>query len=406
MLRDFSEQVHTSFRVKFCLDTNILVYYLDNEYPSLNKGIDFLVQANAFVDLVTTRYILFELLEVRKRKHFADHISAFLANGQAYKKNIKYYIFKMFFATPKLYLRIIKTSETSKAWYIRRMRSCEIKHPISENNIRTFNFPETPNFYYSLLPQLKQTILDELDSIKNNTDIRVSGDIHGSLWAPTENICLSSRLNREDSLVMTSFLMPDQLVIEDFVTILTNDENFNKFVYEAPNFDAVFAGHSLRKPLISYIQRLINFDKRQFNLTVQNTDNELSDFLISYISKLIIEKNKHLYLGKTDPKKAGKDPHIIGLRLYENSTINNTNYLVVVSKKLDFVFYCPIIITDYRGATGSLAFPISGIERVVFRWPDFDAADPLKARENEILGLIKQPGNLVFIHPDSYSPIP
>jgi hypothetical protein len=103
-------------------------------------------------------------------------------------------------------------------------------------------------------------------------------------------------------------------------------------------------------------------------------------------------------------KKTGKDPHIIGVRLQNGVSIASTNYILVISKNLDFVFNCPVTIQDYRGAAGvTLNFPITGVEKVTFRWPDFVAEDPLKPRESEILNLIKQSGNLVFIHPDSYT---
>lgn len=359
MLLPFSEpKVRDNFRVKICLDTNILDFYLDNEYPGLTRAINNLCDFSDFIDLVTTKYVLFELLEVRKREHFK----------------------------------------------IKAHNDFPLANPLSENNIRRFTVPnENANYYYTLLPQIIEDIKNEIEGFRNHSDIEIEGEIHKNLWNPTTDVCLSSKLSREDSLVLTSTLMPDELKIQDFLAVLTNDKDFHDYFHEAPNLNEIFQNHSLPLPEMCYIQNLSNNAGTQFNLTDNNTVDQVPGFVISYIKTLIIKKNQALYIGTTDDSFSTNTPDIIGIRLTGNIPITETNYITIVGNQLDFILTCPTPIQDFRNSEkNQVPFPINPqVNRVVFRWPTIEEGSTLKEMEPQILQSIKSSGNLVFLHPDS-----
>ncbi|WP_108823574.1 hypothetical protein [Dysgonomonas sp. Marseille-P4361] len=66
-------------RVSIFLDTNILADILDETFESLNYSINYLKESS-FVTLKSSHYVIFELIEVRKREHFLRNVVDELRN--------------------------------------------------------------------------------------------------------------------------------------------------------------------------------------------------------------------------------------------------------------------------------------------------------------------------------------
>lgn len=63
------KQVIQDFKVRFFLDTNILVYLIDGTHSGLTNALDFLNKSE-FADLVSSKFVIFEFVGIRKREHY------------------------------------------------------------------------------------------------------------------------------------------------------------------------------------------------------------------------------------------------------------------------------------------------------------------------------------------------
>ncbi|MCB0749465.1 MAG: hypothetical protein KDC90_18550, partial [Ignavibacteriae bacterium] len=57
------------FKIKYFLDTNILIFLIDDTYSGISKAFDILNKLQ-FVDLVSSKFVIFEFVGVRKKEHF------------------------------------------------------------------------------------------------------------------------------------------------------------------------------------------------------------------------------------------------------------------------------------------------------------------------------------------------
>lgn len=346
-MKPYSNRVTTEFRIDICLDTNILDYYIDKEFKALNAFLDFLIQCDNFVDLFTTRYTWFELLEVRKRHHF---------------KNIV---------------------------------QINLGITLGKNQQKEFSVTDNENYYHSVISEIDNATKLDLKVINDNIEIK--GLLHHKIWKPTIDVCLNSRLNREDSLVVLSSLMPDENNHSDFLLILTNDRNFYNFYHSSPTMDNVFQSHSLNRPIVNAIYNIECLEKAGHNLTDDNNENRAKSIAKEFILKSIILKNKDLFIGTTDSSICPKSPEIISIKLNSGAILQENDYLVFISRDLDWFIILPQRISEFRDKNQSrIDFPINGnVGKMVFKMPEIEDEE-IKNNRIDFLQEIKSTGNLVF----------
>ena len=71
-MKYWTTRLGSEFSIDIYLDTNILEYLISNQYPSLTKLLDELSLYPDFVTLKTTKYVVFEFCEIRKRYYFRN----------------------------------------------------------------------------------------------------------------------------------------------------------------------------------------------------------------------------------------------------------------------------------------------------------------------------------------------
>ncbi len=350
-MKPYSGRVTAEFRIDICLDTNILDYYLDREFKALNAFLDALIQSDSFVNLFTTRYTWFELLEVRKRHHFKE---------------------------------IVKT---------------KLNIDITENQQKRFSVPGYKDYYHSIKDDIMINTKRDLEII-NSSEIEIRGLIHDGIWFPTIDVCLNSRLNREDSLVTLSSLMPEEDYVKKFISIITNDKDFHHFFYSSPTIDTVFTEHDILKPVINSIVAIKGAGKSINNLTDANIENQAGNIALNYILHSIVIKNKSLFIGETDASFSTKNPEIIGIKLDTDCQLEKDDYLVFISRNLDWFMVLPEKIAEFRDKSNSkIDFPINGeIDKMVFKLPEIEDEE-IKNNRADFLQEIKSTGNLVFKYP-------
>ena len=166
--------VRERFRIKFYLDTNILSYLVDNTYSGLTLTMNYLKNSE-FADLVSSKYVIFEFVGIRKREH---------------------------------YLQKVLQKSTSAAGKVNISSLLKYKD--------NFNAPEVK--FEDVQADIKLAVETEVQDITTNFGIDYSANIlHDTLLNPTFEINLSSRVSKEDSLVLTSAVWSDATTKEEYV---------------------------------------------------------------------------------------------------------------------------------------------------------------------------------------------
>ena len=183
-MENWSDQPVNEFKIKFFLDTNILSFVLDNTYSGVTSTIQILGQSD-FVDLVSSRFVIFELAGIRKREHYLREIVK--AQGGTGTLNMS---------------SLLKYKDG-------------------------FNAPEVE--FSSIMAQIKQQVEQEIQTIINIHYIDYKGNVlHDELLEPTVEICLSSKISKEDSLVLISSLLPEKQKPEVAISLITKDKQFSE----------------------------------------------------------------------------------------------------------------------------------------------------------------------------------
>lgn len=120
-----------------------------------------------------------------------------------------------------------------------------------------------------------------------------------------KNICLVSKISKEDSLVLISAVSPIRNNYNENCILLTNDADFNSWYEQAKDkIDNVFTEKSMPKPHLKHIKSAQLFDK-QFNFTDNKLDitgfevyaNKCILSLLKIGSKIFISENHLLLMG-------------------------------------------------------------------------------------------------------------
>lgn len=354
--------IHPSFTIKFFIDTNILVYLVDNTFQSLTDFID-LAKDLRFVELVSSKYVIFEFTGVRKREHYLR--------------------------------KVVSESKLS------------IKGEINFSSLLNYqNKFEAPEVSFdNIINKIKSDVETELLDISTNYKINYNySTLHDDQLHPTSQICLSTKLANQDCLVLVSGVMPQPGMANGDLQILTNDGDFVRFYAEADaNLDSLFKGYKVQKPQILAINSVFP----GLNLKQEINKINLENHLVTAILKLIVEKNKNNYLGKTiQPDSQSFPKDVIAFKINLNMPVPENFYITIISKSLKFIYTTKKKIgkLQHNGSEVNKGhiFTDDSKNKVAFKAIDIDSATGKDlAIDQTIIAQLREEGNLVFIHPDS-----
>jgi len=354
--------VISDFKIKFYLDTNILSYILDNTYTGITTSIQLLGQCE-FSDLVSSRFVIFELAGIRKKEHFLRE-ALNIQSGTG------------------------TTNLSSLLKYKDEYSSSAVDFSLIKD-------------------QIKLKVEQEIDNIINTYFIDYKGNLlHDELLEPTVEICLSSKISKEDSLVLVSALLPERHKPEEKICLITKDKQFTKAFSEF-NLEPILQAFSLNKPSVEHIDGIGLSDGANVNLTNQADDIRLPGFWIDKIKEMILEKSRRLFLGKTFvPHSQNLPANCICFRLNPNTHLPNNISLTFISDALDFIYSIKIAIPEFwhSGAITQYPFQSPTAQNISFLGYETDVNNvPIPIPAN-IMARLREANHLVFIHPDSFTP--
>ena len=171
------------FTINFFLDTNILCYLVDETRPMLTAFIKKLAETPV-AELYASEYVFSEFISVRKQENYFQAVID-KARNEGKKVNV---------------------SE-----FIKHNKKYEIK-----------------DYDYDLLKDVvKQKVDEEIQTVTRDFGVTFLRNTNRHLIAPMKEVCLSTKISKEDSLVLVSSLFKeDEEIIAEPVIILTNDGDF------------------------------------------------------------------------------------------------------------------------------------------------------------------------------------
>ena len=273
------------FCIQIYLDTNVLVDYVEQNNSLLNASLQFL-SICPFVKLRSSHYVKFEFIEVRKRREF---------------------------------YRCVKN-----------------RLPSSSDKI-TFerDWVLDGHDYNECKDQIITTVNKDLENIKDNLKIDFNNHIlHQNLLEPTKDICLSSKISREDCLVMISCVYPHPSIDErlEFSVVLSNDQQYKTaYVENKGTIDSILQEYGLNLPEFLCIKEL-PFSNKNVDLNNSTQKIDIKLLWIHIISQFLILKNKDIFVGYTI--KAGKS--IEDIIFFDT---NDKNKVLLDSEALTFIAY-------------------------------------------------------------------
>jgi len=356
--------IDDNFRIKIALDTQILAYWIDRTYPKLSLFIEELSQS-PFVDIVCSRFAIYEFVGIRKVEH---------------------------------YLRCLIYKPTENGAKPNFTSALKYKNE--------FNNPEIP--YSKVFPEIKKAVENELKEIDDLLDIDCDTlTFPNELWEPHQDLVLSTRISKEDSLLLMSSIFNDELKKEDYLVLLTNDKQFYDAIEEESG--EIFQKHNLTKPKV-YSLKEMNIEGTTINLVSDKKEEEIiKDFTTKFILERIKEKNEKLYIGKVKPCPKECKGKLLCFGL-EANVLENNLYLSVLSKNLEYLYNIESKLTNFHAKREAIEeYPYTPIEYIDEKGEDISRNISVKVKKNgdylskEDYSKISQTGDLVFIHPDTFN---
>lgn len=241
--------VDLPFKVNIFLDTNILDDYAINANSNILCSLEYLAQC-PFVSLKSSHFIKYELTELLKAQYFNKKINGSMEITQGEKADIR------------------------KNWTLNGQSYLAFKDEIKENVEQS-------------LVKIETKLDFKFDDLK----------LHNKITAPTCEICLNTRISKEDSLVLVSSMSPNGVDTIDFSGILSNDSQYNRAFSESKNnVISAFSTHGLNVPVFLSTKSLngkVNIYDKEFSVDT------LHKLWNSIILDLIAKKLGDSFIGKT-----------------------------------------------------------------------------------------------------------
>lgn len=337
------------FKLKIFLDTNILCYLVDETYDALQLFIKKLSQI-PIVDLVSSEYVLLEFIGVRKQENY-------------FQEALK------------------KANSSGKTISISSFLKYNKRYDI-------------PNFPYESLKQvIAENITKEESTIINDYKITFSCSLNKYLLKPTRDICLVSKISKEDSLVLCSALYEDEATVNEKIILLTNDKDFHDW-YKESSFEIASALATIVNeiPKVEHIDKIHWDGGGDISLRNEIPSEQIEQFTIGYVKHLFIEHYNNYYIGSTCSCPPTAPKKCIGVKVANEC--DNLVYVIIISKELDFLYCTPHKIDMYhknKSVEGKF-IPHEGNNQVSFL---------LNEDNSELLLKLQSKENLIFRHPDN-----
>jgi predicted nucleic acid-binding protein len=364
MLPWSDNEINPAFEVKIFLDTNVWVFLIDKSYPNLHNLFE-AFKENEFIRLVSSDYVVFEFSGVRKREHYLRQVSqkAKIADGSA------------------------------------------INFSSLVNSQDRFDAKEVE--FSDVVEDIKSAVRRELDEITRDYEVDFDySNVHPIQLSHAIQLCLSTKINNQDSLVFLSAIHPRDPLPFDNIQVLTND---SQFVSESriEGTGQIIQNMGYRMPLVQSMKEFkLLAEGTQHNLTdknIQVSKQTLIDLMNRSIPDLIVDFNADSFLGRTfKPENPGLPPNLLCINLREGIAVRLNTYIVILSKDLEFVYTSKHVISDYQRQGVSLNdnFTLEeGAGNAHISTLLFDENGAILSAE--IIGKLRESGNLVFLHPDS-----
>ena len=298
--------VDEKYRVNIYLDTNILVDYIEGTYPLLNKSIDYLCSC-PFVNLRSSHYVLFEYTEVRKYQLFMSKSS-----------KIEYTSFK-----DKLY-----------SFFCRKDKELD-KDAIKARIKRTWNRNSVD--YNHIKVEIINKIQEELNCLRNELNLDFDEHVlHEALVFPTNSLCLSTKISKEDCLVLVSCMHPkEDKKLENWIFLSRDDQYYRSYQNNINDVDSVFQASNLVLPQFIHTNKIKHHQNKQLNL-YKNTSIDIADVWNDIICSALKSKHSDSYIGETySYGKSGISAQCIYFDTKNlNITLQKSEGLLFISKDL------------------------------------------------------------------------
>ena len=341
------------FQINFFLDTNILCYLIDNTFPTLTAFITALKEMPV-VQLYSSEYVLAELFEVRKKEDYFHEV------WERSKKDGKFINISSFIKYNKRY--------------------------------------EIPDYEYEgdLAEAVKKKVNEDVEKITNEFNIDFLNSFNDRLLGPMKAICLSTKISREDSLVLVSSVYKNSIEeVSERVILLTGDKDFYKWATNS-RAEITTAFNPGKTPDIEHIDSLGN-GVAGYTGGIQSLKTEIEnveELAIQYVMSCLLDTYKDRLLGKVTIRECANAPkHLIAFKA-KTELKDKELYTFILTKNLSFL-YSPKPKSKLYHSGKQIEVPFSpegGNSIVTFVCEEND---------EEVFKAVNVEGNLVFIHPDS-----
>lgn len=278
--------VDDRYKIHIYLDTNILVDYVEQNNTLLNKSLEYLSNC-PFVILRSSHYVEFEFVEVRKRNEFYKCVKGNLPTAG---ENFSF----------------------AKEWIL------------------------DGKTYMQYRQEVKDKVEEDLHQIKEQLKIDFDDHVlHEGLIGPTKDICLSTNISREDTLVMVSCVFPKKSDKLAFGVVLSNDKQYkDAFDNSKDIVENILISRDISVPSFLSIKQLSNENGSVINLNVENSNVDVIPLWNWIIKQMIIKKHGDDFVGETIvPMK--KLTNCIAFRnVVNNHTIYDSEALLFIPNDL------------------------------------------------------------------------
>jgi hypothetical protein len=334
------------------------VFLVDNTYQALNDFVE-LINQSEFVELVSSKFAIFEFIGVRKREHYLRSVAA--------------------------------RSSTAAGGEINFSSLLKFKDDYSARGID----------FDSVIPDIEIKVNAEIERVFEHYKINFDyGSLHNGQLEPTRDLCLASKLANQDCMILISSVLPEEDKTFSRVLLLTEDQKFID-ISKSRSLASVLGRYSIPLPQLVPLNNIQHSGSPAMNLTAPTERLYLKRWINNYLLLLIRDRASFYYLGTTIEITGARVPkNCVAFRLTGRDSLPKSAYITVLSKDLDFIYSTKSEISDFRH-NGSRVTPdhrfLEGDNNISFLLTDIDETGD----ELEILSSIRTPGNLVFVHPDS-----
>lgn len=356
-MKVWSQDCLGQMKASLFLDTNILSYLVDDTYPSLTRMISDFKQT-CVINLISSEFCQLEFVGIRKREHYLREV-----------------------------IEIARKDE--------KIVNCS-------SLLKNYNQFECREIDFSIvLPNIREKVNKDLEKIVTEYGIEFNCKIHTDLFVPIKEICLHSKISKEDSFVIISALNPMPSRYNNVCFVLTHDRDFNKWHNQAQeDLSIIYNNYHLPEPIMIHQSNAFGTDLDVANKYDYN--NIRNNFM-----ELFIEKNSKYYLGKTIvPYGVNLPFNIFALKAKTRNPILLKKYITIIGKNLDFSVTTPFPVSFYHRnnkVEDGTVFDENGENIISGLFEQNDIKIFTEHEYDELLSLIKQDGNYVFYHCDTFN---